>query len=223
MHEDVVAGDTTFIADHSFLFYVVDPTNQLILLMGSITSPFAVDLTPNPADQAESNFITQITNDQVVYVTETVTENTDLWAQIEKMDTKIGEMTRPTPVEETVEIPENSDLMDFLNEGRKLRPPTQEELDAFFGLQTPEKVTYPRYSCWREVEFMPPQSQVAYDPITETHSHPSTAMSESIKGRFEETETRKAQSAQTKPLPRIVRPKLQNVANLKAYLRPRRF
>jgi hypothetical protein len=201
---------TRFIADHSFLFYFRDVGSSAIIMMGSITNPIAVDLTPRSAVPVGG------ADDAMIYVTEAMSENQSLWNQIEN----IGMAAPPrAEIEIPVAVTDESDLWDFIDEDGRIKRATQEELDDFFGVKTPQLVTYPKYLPWPDVRLKPPHPRVVYEPITEgielppmdvqlpPLQAPVVVPAEVVKTK----EQKRSNSAAAKALPKIVRPVGKNV------------
>jgi hypothetical protein len=141
-----------FIASHSFMFYLRNSKTQTVLLMGCVTKPMSIDFDRGGTFRCGPP----------LDVSDGITENKDLWDRFNQ----IGEGAPPNtptlpalnhesaparpPVGEEEQKPE--DLMAGLSEVRAAK---KDELDRFFGIATAEKVTYPEYSPWNQVEFGP--------------------------------------------------------------------
>ena len=130
--------ETSFVANHPFLFYVRDTVNGAILLMGRITNPLGND-EEEPRKET--------------FLTETATQGTPWEEEVKEVappEPVISKPPSPKPV-----VPDDSDLIEFVYGENPPKPPDRRELDRFFGAETKTKVTYPMYSPFPGVEFRP--------------------------------------------------------------------
>lgn len=89
-----------------------------------------------------------------------------LWAEVEKIGQ--NEIPKPPslnltpqetkPASPRKEVPDDSDLVEYIYEGRPKPEKNQGAIDDFFGVVTKAKVTYAKYSPWANVELSPPSN-----------------------------------------------------------------
>jgi hypothetical protein len=187
--DDCVPLEPAFVANHSFLFYCVDLGTGVILAMGSVTCPIALDLTIPTSDSLPT------------FLTEGKREWTDfdkaLGLEPEKEE---GEEEEKVPEEEAeIPVPEDSDLVEFINEDGGRAHGTKEEIDALFGVVTKNLVTYPQFSPWADVVIKPPPTAEMLYETAKRPRHPLLPGIGQKGGPF---------SAGGRPVRRVIQPKV---------------
>lgn len=181
-----------FIADHPFLFFVRDRSNGTIMFAGECSNPVSLDLNTLTSDEREAQFLARIKGDKEVlpppppkeepkksvlddpFFTESpsIEPSKNIWDELDKIGGSPQKTLPPslnlTPAEKSVReptVPDDSDLREFIYEGKPPIPPSKEELDNLFGSENGKYFKYPAYSPWVDVE-LPVITEPKYEPVT---------------------------------------------------------
>lgn len=187
---DLVRSGATaeFICNHPFLFFVINRQNHVVLLMGTITDPIAVDLQPLTIDQRADNFLASIRGEELPHppgiLESEVPDKKSLWDEIDQIGNSPSQPTtsKPTTPQDEVKSDEkdevksdekitleaqiDEELLEYVYEGKPKPKPDKKRIDKMFGYESKKKKTFSSFSPWSDVVFFKANSSLStYKPI----------------------------------------------------------
>lgn len=188
-------AEVEFLCNHPFLFFVINRASNVILFMGTITDPVAVDLQPLTVEQRTENFLASIRGDELPFPPkeeEGIGHQGSIWDEIEQIGDSVSNDQSdlpPTPKEDEVvdekkddekvddqigglESKIDNDLLEYVYEGKPKPPPNKKMINHMFGYESKKKKTFSSFSPWSNVVFYKAKSALSPYKAIEKPKYP---------------------------------------------------